>query len=242
MELPPLPPAHASTRDALHRLAVHVMARRRFELDGKLGLRAAPGGLAAPAAGPDHEQTRTSGSWLIHERTGGVSSSVALDLRHASLGEAAALVGVDPTAPLAAGGDAPGPGDLDAPLGVDPDAAEAIAAWFAFGWRVLDAAVTGLGSAADASVVQLWPEHFDAGCDVAAGRDARLNLGVSPGDTFSPEPYLYVGPWGPRRPGDPDFWNAPFGAVLRHGELRGAPDPGAAGLAFLRRGLELVVS
>ena len=69
-----------------------------------------------------------------------------------------------------------------------------------------------------------------------------MNLGASPGDGSSAEPYLYVGPWGPRRPGDPAFWNAPFGAVLGYAELRAAADPVEAGLAFLRRGVELLSS
>ena len=56
--------------------------------------------------------------------------------------DAAALVGVDPAAPIAAGGDAPGPGELDVPLAVDPAAAEVLADWFAFGWRLLDRVVT----------------------------------------------------------------------------------------------------
>ena len=55
----------------------------------------------------------------------------------------------------------------------------------------------------------------------SAGDDVRANLGASPGDAYEPEPYLYVGPWGPERPGDPGYWNAPFGAVLRRGELAG---------------------
>jgi hypothetical protein len=87
--------------------------------------------------------------------------------------------------------------------------------------------------------VQLWPEHFDAGCDVAAG-GGRVNLGASPGDGFHSEPYLYVGPWGPERPGDATFWNAPFGAAFGHGELLDAGEPVAAAVAFLTKGVELL--
>ena len=43
---------------------------------------------------------------------------------------------------------------------------------------------------------------------------AQVNLGFSPGDAFSDDPYVYVGPWGPARPGDDGYWNAPFGAAL----------------------------
>ncbi len=52
----------------------------------------------------------------------------------------------------------------------------------------------------------------------------HVNLGASPGDGFSTEPYLYVGPWSAERPGDDGYWNAPFGAVLRRSDL-----PGGAG-------------
>jgi hypothetical protein len=114
--------------------------------------------------------------------------------------------------------------------------AAAIGDWFALGWRALDeVAVSSPGP----TVVQLWPEHFDAGCDVAV-RDGRANLGASPGDGFHDQPYLYVGPWSDARPGDADYWNAPFGAVLGHAELRGAPDPHRAALDFYRRGLALL--
>jgi hypothetical protein len=49
----------------------------------------------------------------------------------------------------------------------------------------------------------------------------KVNLGGSPGDGFCAEPYLYVGPWTSDRPGDPAFWNAPFGAIARASALQG---------------------
>jgi hypothetical protein len=236
--LAPLPPTYAATRAALQRVAVHVLARRRDALVGKLGLRAVPGGIATPAAGPDHEVVRTSGAWLLRERTGARSRAVALDLRTASLAEAAALVGVDLDRDFSAGSDTPGVGDASAPLGVDEAAADALAAWYALGWRALDRVACALGERGSPSVVQLWPEHFDAGCDVGVGGDRRANLGASPGDAFHASPYLYVGPWGDERPGDPAYWNAPFGAVLGYDALRITADPPAAAVAFLREGLE----
>ncbi len=57
---------------------------------------------------------------------------------------------------------------------------------------------------------------------------------------FHAEPYLYVGPWGPERPGDPAYWNAPFGAILPHARLRAADDARGLAEAFLRRGLDLL--
>ena len=81
--------------------------------------------------------------------------------------------------------------------------------------------------------MQLWPEHFDVGTAVDLGT-VSVNLGFSAGDAFSEEPYLYVGPWDERRPGDPAYWNAPFGAYATRSQ---AGDAGACD-AFLRTGLE----
>ena len=53
----------------------------------------------------------------------------------------------------------------------------------------------------------LWPEHFDLGISVE-----RVNFGVSPGDSYLPVPYAYVGPWSPAE-FTGSFWNAPFGAA-----------------------------
>lgn len=240
--LPTLPPTAdlATTRDGLHRVATHVLARRRHALTGRIGLRATPGGFGSPAGGPEHEVVRLRGTWLVRERTGDASRAELLDLATASLADAAALVDVDLAAPFSAGHDTPPVGDAAAPLALDAAGAAAVAGWFAFGWEVLDAAVAAVGPAAQASVLQLWPEHFDAGCDVAAVSGRRLNLGASPGDAGVPEPYLYVGPWDADRPGDARFWNAPFGAVLTAGDLAASGDPHAAGTAFLLRGVDLL--
>ena len=235
--LAPLPATFAATRAALQRVAVHVLARRRHALVGRFGLRAAPGGIATPAAGPDHEVVRTSGAWLLRERTGDAAGTVHLDLRTGSLAEAASLVEVDLDADFSAGSDTPEVGDRDAPLAVDSEAARALADWYALGWRALDEVITELGPDAAPSVLQLWPEHFDAGCDVGVGGDRRTNLGASPGDAFHAAPYFYVGPWGDERPGDPAYWNAPFGAVHGYEELprRGRPARRRSGVPALRR-------
>ncbi|MCA1822993.1 MAG: hypothetical protein LC640_01740 [Frankia sp.] len=239
MRLRPLPAEFASTRDTLHRVAAHVLGRRRHQLTGKFGLRATPGGIGTPAAGPEHETVRITGTNLLHERTGAVASTATLDLSGATLREAAAFVEVDVDAPFSVGRNTPDRRDPDAALAVDPEAAAVLWHWFAFAWRVLDAAVTSLGAEAAPTVVQLWPEHFDAGCD-AASAGGRVNLGASPGDGFSASPYLYVGPWGPERPGDGAFWNAPFGAALSYDVLLAAADPVATAASFLRRGWDLM--
>ena len=89
------------------------------------------------------------------------------------------------------------------------------------------------------STVQLWPEHFDLGTSLdfgggdGDGDGDGVNLGFSAGDAFSEEPYAYVGPWGPERPGDSGFWNAPFGALVTRSQ---AGDVSAC-VAFLRSAL-----
>ena len=41
----------AAAREELHRLAAHVLARRRYAVTARFGLRPAPGGLATPPFG-----------------------------------------------------------------------------------------------------------------------------------------------------------------------------------------------
>lgn len=219
LHLSPLPATFRSTREAVQRVATHILARRRHALCGKFGLRATPGGAGTPACGPDHEIVRIAGSHLLHERTGPDAVTATLDLATATLADAAALVGVDVTAPFEAGQDTPPVGDPTECLAIDPEAASVLAEWFRYGWAVLDTVVGTLGPDGAPSVVQLWPEHFDAGVDVAYAPGSRVNLGASPGDGFSAQPYLYVGPWDSARPSDPSYWNAPFGAVLPYDEL-----------------------
>ena len=239
MKLTPLTETFATTRDSVQRVATHVLARRRYDLCGKFGLRATPGGIGTPASGPDHEVVRIAGTVLIRERTGSDARTTSLDLTTATLAEAAALVSVDLTTSFEAGGDTPPTGDATAPLDIDPDAAAELAEWYRFAWAVLDTTLAALEPGAEPSVAQLWPEHFDVGCDVGAAPGHRVNLGASPGDGFSSQPYIYVGPWDTARPGDPAYWNAPFGAVLTHDELRASADPIAAARAFLLRGVTL---
>lgn len=240
MTLHALPASYATTRDTLQRVATHVLARRRHQLCGKFGLRSTPGGIGTPACGPEHETVRIAGTRLVRERTGSAACTTSLELVDATLADAARLADVDLAAPFEAGHDTPALGDPTAPLGIDPDAARVLGDWFSFGWAVLDATVASLGASAEPSVLQLWPEHFDAGIDVAAAPGRRVNLGASPGDGFCAEPYLYIGPWGSDRPGDPAFWNAPFGAVLTYSQLLASDDPIGTARTFLAHGVTLV--
>jgi hypothetical protein len=220
----------STTRDDLHRIAAHVMGRRRYAVSCRFGLRASPRGLATPAFGPEPEVLRIAGTMLVRE-VGSQSSTMPMD--GSTLAELATFGGADLDDAFSAGPDTPAPGPTDEPLRLSLSEVDALWAWFDLGWRVLDAVSVDASSETGWSTVQLWPEHFDAGCTVDLGSGAGVNLGFSPGDSFSEEPYAYVGPWGPERPGDAAFWNAPFGAF--------APRSRAGGFeectAFIRSGL-----
>ena len=121
------------------------------------------------------------------------------------------------------------PLDLAAGLEVDPEAAEAIAAWF-------ELVADGLGrfasrhqdeSPTDAT---LWPEHFDLALTIG-----EVNYGGSPGDARHPGPYVYVGPLrrAPARSGTSRSarsaararrsrrWTTPWRSSMRAGPKRG---------------------
>ncbi|MGE3795441.1 MAG: hypothetical protein AB7I38_16160 [Dehalococcoidia bacterium] len=240
--LAPLPDSFAESRDALQRVAAHVLARRRSDVTGRIGLRASPGGATTPAFGDGAEVVRTDGTALIVERDGWTTATCLTSLR-----AAAESAGVDLAGPLSLGGDAPGIGDPDAALRVDERSARVLADWFAFATTALDETLVHIGPGASPSSIQLWPEHFDVACDAAwgAGDGQRVNLGGSPGDAHHPEPYLYVGPWGPERPGEASFWNAPFGAILGYEAVRaagGGDAPRRAAARFLGHGLDLLTA
>ena len=230
-----------STRRALHLVATHVMARRRHQATGRFGLRSAPGGIATPAFGPEPEVLRTAGVTLVRE-LGGESSYAPLD--GSTLTHLAAFVGADLSAAFDPGKDAPELGDPDVPLRLEPVAAGRLAEWWALGYRVLDTVMGLLPADASPSTIQIWPEHFDAGTTVSVG-GRRVNLGFSPGDSWCDEPYAYIGPWEPDRPGDPRFWNAPFGAYTTWAELNAVPAEETCreflqtGLDYLKEGPEV---
>ncbi len=220
----------AATRAALQVLATHVLARRRFAVTGRFGLRAAPGGLATPTFGEEAEAIRIDGHLLVHER--GRAASVE---PISTLGAAAELVGADLSADFSVGPDGPPLEDIDAPLAIDDEHVRALGAWWTFGVEVIDTVIGTTSGTSDPTVVQLWPEHFDvAGMVTVHG--ATVILGASPGDAFEPLPYLYVGPHAAQRPGDPAYWNAPFGAVLRAADLP-STDRRQAAVEFMRDGL-----
>jgi hypothetical protein len=228
-------PALATTRQDLHRVATHVLARRRHAISGRFGLRATPAGIGTPAFGPSDalEVVRTSGTALVHEIGGRLQ---VLPMAGATLAELAAAVGVDLNVAFTVGKDTPDVGDVDAPLQLDADVVAELADWYDLGWRALD--IIGLTADAPAPI-QLWPEHFDASCLLAVGPvpDDRCDIGVSPGDHHHDEPYLYVGPWTARRPGNSGYWNASFGALLPRSAVASVADA----VAFFREGLTRLV-
>jgi hypothetical protein len=226
--------SYTSTRQGLHRVAAHILARRRFDVSGRFGLRASPGGIATPSFGEGPETIRVSGTTLVREAAG---TAAYVSITGSSLRELAGFAGVDLDVAFSVGDETPALGDIDARLDLDGGALAVIADWYDLGWRVLDAVVADLPAQAAPATIQLWPEHFDAATNVGVASGERVNLGFSPGDAYEAQPYAYVGPWSPRRPGDPAFWNAPFGAVLRRADALASPDPAASARAFLRAGL-----
>ncbi len=228
--LEPLPDGYAETRDALHRLASYVLAPARKAVTGRIGLRATARGFGTPPFGDD-EQLRVEGASLVRQHAGGIET---IDIT--SLASAAAFAGVTLSGDPGIGNDPPPLGDPDAPLGVQAAAADALGAWYAFSAMVLEELREELAASGQScSEVQLWPEHFDLGCSIEG-----INFGCSPGDAFSVEPYVYVGPWSMNGL-DGAFWNAPFGAALHLQEILAAEDQREAALSFLRRGTELTL-
>jgi hypothetical protein len=237
-----LPHSYPVTRDAVQRIATHVVARARHQATGRFGLRVTPGGFGTPEFGDEPRRVRVSGATLIAESGGsGAASTWWSSIDGATLAELAAVAGVDLTVALSVGHDTPPLGDIDAPITIDRASAEVIGRWFGIVAAALDRTVAALDAAAAPSMAQLWPEHFDVALDVAydlsAPGERRVNLGGSTGDGFHEPPYLYVGPWTDSRPGDPTFWNAPFGAVLGWSEVMSTDDPVASATAFFDRGL-----
>jgi hypothetical protein len=234
----------AQPRMTLHRVAAHVLGRRRYQVTGRFGLRASPGGFATPAFSLQGghpgalEVLRVSGTLLVRESKGRAS---AARLDGSSLAQLAAFASADLSAPFSCGEDGPALGDPDEPLALEPAPARALASWYCFGSAVLDQLVAHLPSGAWASDVQLWPEHFDLATSVGAAGAGLLDAGFSPGDRFEGSPYLYLSVAEPPPGPDPSFWNAPFGALRRRDQVLGSPDPEQAALDFLLAGVAHVV-
>lgn len=200
------PAVLVATREALHAVAEHVLAAALHSWNGRIGLRATPGGFGTPVvsvAGVDR-RVRVEGVDLVVEAGERVERAPLT-----TLAAAAVLVGVPLGAPAGLYEIAT-PCDPDVPLAVDCDAAAVLAGWFA----LVDAA---LGRFAPSEVAQLWPEHLDIAVTVD-----EVNYGGSPGDDAHPAPYLYVGPWAVPVG---ELWNEPWGVSWPAGAV---PDADAA--------------
>ena len=222
------------TREVLHRVAAHVLARRRFAVTGRCGLRPSPGGFATPAFGDGPEVLRVAGGYVVREVAGSVAYTL---IAGSTLGQLAAFAGADLASVFECGTDLPGTSDPDGQLDLDLADARRLTDWHSVGCAALDMVLPTLGSQAEPATVQIWPEHFDVATNVGLPNGERVNLGFSPGDGYEPEPYAYVGPWSDERRGDPGFWNAPFGAILRERDLPAGPHRLRACAGFLKVGI-----
>jgi hypothetical protein len=208
-----------------------VIAPDRKARTGRIGLRPTGGGFGTPPF-EDGSRVVVQGDRLA--RDPGAAAPIT------NLRDAAAFLGLALSDDPGVGQDLP-PFAPDADLRVDAGASTALGAWYAFGngalERLTDAATAG-DEAVAVTEAQLWPEHFDLAVTAELAGGQKVNVGFSPGDAYSTEPYLYVGPHDTAALDEP-FWNAPFGAVLEYEELRRQADPAAAADAFIARGLAL---
>jgi hypothetical protein len=230
-----LPDTFVGTRASLHAVAEHVVAPARYRANGKIGLRFTRGGFGTPffSDGGQDRQVRVEGGDVVVVSPRGADRSAVTTLAaaasRAGIGAPGAPVAVYTPSTSVAFGE---------PLAVDPVAATALGEWFGFCASVLEQLRS---ESADASLVQLWPEHFDLAVDLGnQDRGGRANFGGSPGDAGHPEPYLYVGPWATQ---EGRYWNEPFGASVSYQELLAVGDPldqRRVALSFLRRGRDLL--
>jgi hypothetical protein len=227
-------------------VATHVVAQAQQTVTGHFALMPLPGGFGTPQFGADRRRVRVAGGSMFVEnaRTPSDDGDSATTEVHMIAGSTVASLceacGFTPDPDFWAGGDTPPLGDVDEMLTLESDTTSVLGDWYALGQRAMDVALASLPDP-KASIVRLWPEHFDLGVDLAVNtRDkpgTRTNLGAAAGDEFHQEPYLYVGPWGAERPGPAEFWNAPFGAVLGFAELDVAENPLAAATEFFLHGI-----
>jgi hypothetical protein len=229
--LAPLPAAYRETTEALHRLAVYVIAPAQRLANGEIIMRATPGGFStfdfdSHAVGVDGDQLVVDGARS----------------RITTLNAGAALVGITPDVAQQEQFDVPPHGDLDEQLAVDADAARALGDWYAFATDVLDCLRAEADPTDDASIVRIWPEHFDAAIDMGdQAANHRGTFGASPGDRHHAEPYVYASPWAGRIDG---FFDEPgfTGAALLRSHLMASADPGGAALDFLREARARILS
>lgn len=175
-----------TTRASLHGIAELLLAGPQYREQGTIRLRVLPGAIATIAA-PDLRAD--------HLKVQGPSTAV--EVRGATYAELGSRLGVVAGAPegLYEGGSGAHPSDRPE---LDPHTAQVLL-------EALDRGDQSLRRFAPDRIPVLWPEHFDVAVTLG-----EVNYGVSLGDEFLDEPYMYVGPFKPRTG---PFWNAPFGAA-----------------------------
>ena len=111
---------YVSTRDALHTVAEHVLAKARYLDDREIRLTAFTGGFATPLLG-NHTRVRVDADELVVD-DGDSSRRVGL----VSVGQAAEFLGIEPGFPTELY-PAATPLRPDQPLGLDRSAARSLA-------------------------------------------------------------------------------------------------------------------
>ena len=198
------------TRLSLHAVAELLVAGPQKRDSDTVRLRPVPGGFATVKT----PEASVVGGDLVTE-----SASIALDGQ--TIADVAAAAGITPFSLSHIHTDSTTftPESL---LTVDLEAAAVLAA----AWQVGEDALTRFAPEEERV---LWPEHFD----VAIALD-EVTYGVSAGDGFISEPYVYVSPF--TKDGlDDEFWNAPFGAATPLADVGDA----TAVAAYFMRGLAL---
>lgn len=238
MRFGPLPDIIQTTRNSLHQLAFFAVSPARHKVVGRMGLKATPGGFGTPEY--EGQVSRVDQDLLIYENDAGVATQTITTIRVATefFGNPYETEWFpDFHDPLT-------PADPDVELIVDPDAANFLGEWFAFGFEVLDK-LRGYGvEGDDVSEVQLWPEHFDAATELGSSdKGERASFGASPGDGSHTEPYLYVAAWSEIDRAN-RYWNDESfnGSSLGYADLAKSDDPMQTVLDFYLDGHRILHS
>jgi len=126
-----------------------------------------------------------------------------------------------------------------------------LARWFGGAADTLQEFVSRLAGPR-ASPILCWPHHFDIATIVAledgkAANARSIGVGVSPGDEYYAQPYVYISPW-PRFDGEklpeapsPGHWHTEgfFGAVATGDAILALGDRGRGLMAFITGAFDL---
>ena len=114
----------------------------------------------------------------------------------------------------------------------------------------LERTLAAVGQSGSSSPVRVWSHHFDLDTVLSLGGERTIGLGLSPGDEYYAEPYLYVLPSSVAEGAQPPMLEPPAewrtrdwtGAVLRGSEITKLPGDAqpAAAERFYRTALAAV--